>query len=284
MGRARLNFARSALSVVAVGAVAIFGACDPGAGTGTVAVTITGEEAATEGLPFTEDGETIEFADGWAVTFDHYVVVVGNFAAGDVREEEKHIVDLATLTGDPPSLAVHELVDVPAGRQPFEFELPAGDDTLVALNDIPTDVLDRMKGGLTYFVSGTATKDARTVTFEMPLANPTRNANCTNGDDDKDGVVVTAGATTEAEITIHVEHVFFDTLGVEDPALVFEPLAALAGDDDALTAAELAAAPVDPTIYDRGTFTADNMLAFIAASAASQGHLNGDGLCTVTDL
>ena len=272
----------AAVAVVATATIA----CDAESGFGSVVVTITGEEAATEGLPFSEDGEVIEFADGWSVTFAHYLAVVGGLQVGDQTHDEAFIVDLAALPGDPPAVELHTFAGLAAAQAPFSFTMPAANADTTVLGEIPTDLVTLMRNdGLTYYIAGTATKGARAITFEFPLVAATKNARCTNGDDDKDGITVAAGVATAAEITIHIEHLFYDTLGVESPALVFDPLADLAAaDDDDLTSAELGAAPIDTAAYDKGSFDVDTMLEYIAVAASSQGHLNGEGLCSVSRL
>ncbi|HEY1101533.1 MAG TPA: hypothetical protein VGF99_21520 [Myxococcota bacterium] len=262
----------------------VVSACDPAAGTGSVVVGITGEEAATEGLPFEEDGEVIAFADGWSVTFDHYLAVVGALQVGDDVDDATYIVDLAKLGGDPPGAELFTFEGLAAGQQPFSFAMPAANADSVVVGEADAALVQQMRDdGLTYYVAGAATKDGRTVTFEYPLTTATTNSDCTNGDDDKQGVTVEAGVTADAEITIHIEHLFYDTLGVEGPDLVFDPLAAsAAADDDDLTAEELGSLTVDAASYDKGSFDVTTMLDYIAVAASSQAHLNGEGLCTVT--
>jgi hypothetical protein len=47
-----------------------------------------------------------------------------------------------------------------------------------------------------------------------------------NGMDGTDGIVVANGAVNDAQVTIHLDHSFFDTFAVDDASLHFEPMAA----------------------------------------------------------
>ncbi len=150
-------------------------------------------------------------------------------------------------------------------------------------------------------------KILKTITGKLELAaianaNPTKNANCTNGLDNTDGIVIRANATTEAEITIHVEHLFWDSLGSELASLRFDAIAAVAGADKKVTTEEIAMQSlanlkdaqgmplVDgnnmPIVYNPGSvpLKTQDLLSFIQASGASMAHLNGEGLCTISGL
>jgi hypothetical protein len=257
-------------------------ACAPVA-VGAVEVTITGEEAATEGLPFSEDGETLAFSDGdWTVTFDRYVVALRDVTLGDAAIAGPFLVDLSKATGEPPAFLLGTLDEVEIGRTPFGFTIEAAEADATVLGDISDEVKDAMVlAGASYAIAGAASDGVDTVRFDWQLAAHTRNSECTNGDDGTQGVVVIENAKVEAEITVHIEHVFYDTLGVEGPSLVMDPMVALAGEDGVVSTEDLAAAAIDPIVYDKGSYDVHDMLGLLTVGAASQAHLNGEGLCTL---
>jgi hypothetical protein len=70
----------------------------------------------------------------------------------------------------------------------------------------------------------------------------------------------------------------YDSFVAEEPALRFDPLAAADADaDDVITMAELAA--TDIGAYDPGNLHIDDFWSFLAAHAATIGHVDGEGFC-----
>lgn len=299
--KTKMGFVVGLISVMSVGC----GSEPTEAGTGSLAIRVTGEDAAKTGFPVEEEGESIAFVDGWSVQFTKFLVSLGGIdvrgADGKVASDssDKYIADLHA--GD---ASLPELEGLAARRwESFSFEVTPPDATTKVLGTVDDgDVQMMVAGKYNYWVEGTATKGAESIEFAWGLANPTKNANCTNGLDDTDGVVIRSNATTEAEITIHVEHLFWDTLGSEDASLRFDAIAAVAGADKKVTTEEIASQSlanlkdangmplVDasgmPVVYNPGSvpLKTQDLLAFIQASSASMAHLNGEGLCTITGL
>lgn len=275
------------------------------AGKGTLAVRITGEDAAKTGFPVQEDMEMIAFEDGWTLQFSKFLISVGAIdvkgADGAVgsSSSDTYIADLHAADASLPEVASLE-----ARRwERFSFQIKAPDATAKTVGTVDSaDVQAMIAGKYNYWLEGTATKGAETIAFAWGLANPTQNANCTNGVDNTDGVVIRANATTEAEITIHVEHLFWDSLGSELASLRFDAIAAVAGADKKVTTEEIAMQSlanlkdaqgmplVDgnnmPIVYNPGSvpLKTQDLLSFIQASGASMAHLNGEGLCTISGL
>jgi hypothetical protein len=268
-------------------------------------VVADGEEGAREGFPFdTADGE-VAFEDGWTLTFDRYLVSLGDLevASSDgetgVASEAVYVFDLTQGT---PRL--EELIDLGVRRwDEFSFSIRApGRDEPVKLSGGATQAdADLMRDGdLNYFIEATAEKDGQIVTLAWGLDNPTDNRDCTNGLDEKPGVVVKANTATEAVITFHVEHLFWDALGSEQTRLRFDAIAALADDTGQVPwaaladqmLADLTNADGDPLVdangtrvtYDPGSsgLLRNDLQQFILTSTRTQAHLNGNGLCTIT--
>ncbi len=280
-------------------------ACGTGdAGDGAVSIRVSGEGAAKEGYPFVKRGVEIAFADGWSLRFTKYLVSVGDLrlasAEDEVAFEDRSVYVTDLHLGDP---VVATIPGVAARRwERFSFRVvppPAGAVKVGAVAD--ADVARMQAGGFNYWVEGTATKAGRTVSFAWGLANPTRATNCTSGVDDTDGVVVRTNSTATAEITFHLDHLFWDTLGSERATLRFDAIAG-ASDDDVVTWDELATqrlaslrgpggAPLldgagQRVVYDPGSvpLAAQTLQAFMLATSAGQAHLDGLGLCTVSRL
>lgn len=274
-------------------------------GTGSLAIRVTGEDAAKTGFPVEEEGESIAFVDGWSVQFEKFLFSFGALelkgadGTAAISSSDKYVVDLHAGDGSLPNIEALE-----ARRwESFNFQITAPDANVKKLGTVDdADVQAMVTGKYNYWVEGTATKGAESIEFAWGLANPTKNANCTNGLDDTDGVVIRTNVTTEAEITIHVEHLFWDTLGSEDASLRFDALAAVAGADKMVTTEELATQSLADlkdangmplkdsagmtVVYNPGSvpLKSQDLLSFIQASGASMAHLNGEGLCTITGL
>lgn len=279
-------------------------ACTPSAGTGSLVVTIAGE-GAVDGFPLVEDGETIALADDWTIAFSKVVASVGRLSIaasdGEVGFEgtETYVVDLHADE----EVTLATVTDLEARRwDRVGYELVPATTGATNVNGVAQGDLDAMvAAGANYLIEGTATKGSASVAFRWLLANPTRNADCTNGNDDKQGVVVVANSTAEAQITLHLEHLFWTRLGTHaSNPLRFDPIAAVAGDDGVVTLDELATqsleAPLDANgerirnadatnfSYDPGSISPapQNLRDFVLAATSTQGHLNGEGLCTIT--
>jgi hypothetical protein len=270
-------------------------------GEGTLSFRISGEEGALSGFPNDEGA----FVDGWSLLFDQYLVAVGdihiaaNGGGTGAREEQVYIADLHA--GEPDFDEIGPLAARRWDRVSWNMRAPTAADDVVALDGVADEDVARMiDGGFVYWIAGRATKDDREVTFAFGLDNPTANRDCTNGFDGTDGLVVRNNTVTEAEITVHVEHLFWDTLGSEQNELRFEPIAAVADAEgvvtwDALAEQQLASmhgADGEPLLdemgealfYNPGSLPIANLQEFVLAATRTQAHLGGAGLCTIEPL
>lgn len=184
-----------------------------------------------------------------------------------------------------------------------------------------------IRRGWSQYVEGTATYRGTTaglapafadyptsVTFRLGWAAPAQYINCNNpenGGDEMPGVQPSASTAARAQITFHMDHLFWGALGVENPPLHFDQYASRAR-----TAAGVSEVTLDdlqgvvPTnlldrmmrpVPDRGAQTMGytprsasalsfdlggtsgvrDLRDFVTFSARSYGHLNADGLCFV---
>jgi hypothetical protein len=281
------------------------GGDETAAGSGSLTLSATGEDAAKDGFPFEEDGEAIAFADDWTVSFSKVLVSVGNIRLeGDdgkvaFDSDEHYLVDLHA--GDPELGTFDALGARRWDRLSYEI-LPAASGMTNLSGVASADVKAMVDGGYNYWLEGTAQKGDASFTFAWGLANPTSNTNCTNGSDDTQGVIIRDNATTEAELTFHFDHLFWSTLGTEEAELRFEAIAAAGRDDGDISWEDLEAQQLaslvgldgeplvdekgEPIVYNPGSvrLASQNLASFILASASSMGHLNGEGLCTVSAL
>lgn len=184
-----------------------------------------------------------------------------------------------------------------------------------------------IRRGWTQYVEGVATYRGTTtglpavfssyptsVTFRLGWASPAQYINCNNpdnGGEDLPGIQPSPSNAARAQITVHMDHLFWAALGVEDPPPHFDHFAARAQLVDGVSLVTLDdLAGVVPTnlvdrmmrpVSDRGAqtmgYTPRNAAAlslelggissirdlrdFVTYSARAAGHLNADGLCFV---
>jgi len=259
----------ASLVVYVLAAAAACGEEDPGQG--TLAVEIWGEDFIEEGIPESE------FADGWSVTFDKFLIAVDGLAiargssAPDVEDATQRIFD---LTRPGPFSFLTRLV--PAGRYDrAEYRVRPAATGAVAGN-ATTDDVDRMvAGGYAVYVEGTATDGTASKTFRWGFDSDTRYTEC-----HAEANLVSGGAGT-VQITIHADHLFYDDLFSETPDLRFAEIGRADADGDGeVTAAELAAHDITALPdYGTGSLPIDNLWDFIEHLTASLGHIDGEGHC-----
>lgn len=266
---------------------------------GSVDVRASGQAFAKSGWPITIDGETTSFDDGWTVRFEHVIV---NFAAFRLADGGDEVV-----ADDPASCLVDlqkddfelwQLEEVAARRWRdvgYRFAVP--DDATEILGDVPSVVVDDMrKEGYSLWISGSGEKEGRTIRFELGVPGEVTARACLNGHDETDGIIVGAGRTAQVELTLHMDHLFWDDHDAEEPRLLFGPLAYAAGDDDLVTLDELQAQRLSDLRDEDGEVLADddgtpivyvpreelpdnNLRDYMIDTALTLGHFNGEGHC-----
>jgi hypothetical protein len=268
--------------------------------TGTVVVGVSGEEAATMGYPAGE----IAFADGWSVTFEHLFVVVDGFEIADATaifptETPSTLVDLAE--GDQ---TVWTLTSIPAQRwSQVGYRIDHPSTATRRLGAVTQADLDEMiASDVSFRVIGTATHPMHG-SFDIDLALPmaAHMEGCVSGRDGTDGLVVPASGTHETQMTIHLDHLFFDSARAEEPNLRFDAWAAAAGDDRVVTYADLATQSLadlrgldgEPLVDGEGNLVVyeppssglpmQTLAAFVLAEAFTVGHFEGEGHCDYHD-
>jgi hypothetical protein len=279
----------------------LLAACSGGdsAGEGTLRVKISGEEAAKTGYPAGSGGDEIAFSDGWTLQFEKILVSLTDFALqaedGDDADVEASPVVADLHLGEP---RLWSFAQVPARRWDrvgYRYAPPTRKSTKA--NDVDDADIERMADeGYALLIEATATKADRTIPIEFGFAFEAVMTRCENGMDMTDGIVVANNAVNEAQITVHLDHLFFDRFAVDDASLRFDPMAAMAPESGPLTLADLAkqtnlsdlkdaeGKPLE-LAYDPGSVFKPiprNLGEYVVSAATTTGHWNGEGHCIYT--
>ena len=257
------------------------------AGRGTAKFTTWGEEFIEQGI------SSDEFADGWAITFDRFLVVLGEItvrhASGELgaRLEGTQLFDLHSpgphLIGTTPELAAKAWEDVSF------VVVPAAADT--QRHDAATDAdLTLMQdGGYSVYVAGTATQGTAAKSFAWGFILATRYGDCQHDAAGAvlHGLVIPSGGVEQVEFTIHGDHLFYDSFG-PDAVLRFAAMAdADADGDNHVTLEELREvrlANLAEGAWDAGGHNVDYLDAFVTQLTTTLGHYRGEGHCLPSSL
>ncbi|WP_437875584.1 hypothetical protein [Sorangium sp. So ce513] len=300
--------ARETGVLVAACALALVAGCGgegggAGSGTGSVQVFVEPEDTIPEGLEPGTGPENI--ADGWRVTYEKFLVTVGNVRAARSDAEE-------TLSD--PSVFVLDLKNAPATRyviaefdgvsavrwDRFGFDLPNAREGVKSLS--PTaegDVALMVENGYSVYFEGSIAKEggescprgeacvpAEEVRFRWGLSAGTSFDDCAT-EDELPGFSVPTGGTIAVKPTIHGDHWFFNniTAGAEITKRYAQYIADCDLDGDGETTIEelkeVRVAEVFGEEYNLGGGLGpiESAYDYVVAQARTLGDFQGDGEC-----
>lgn len=269
--------------------------CPAATGSGTLRIDVSGEEAAVGGYPAGD----IVFRDGWTMRFDHVFAAVGEVSLEEsgvefIVDDAIRVVDLAE--GD---VTYATVPGVPAQRwSEFVYHLHTPTASSGRVGRVTADDVTQMvASGSTLRLVGTATHPTHGMyTFDVGIPAEVHMSGCESGRDGTPGIVVPTNAIYETQLTLHLDHFFFDSARAEEPNLRFDAWAAVAGDDRHITYAELANQSLadlrgingqplmdgmTPVVYEPPAtgLPMPNLQAFLYAQALTIGHFEGEGHC-----
>lgn len=232
--------------------------------TKSLLIDVYGEEFIEEQIPASE-------TDGWTITFNRFLIVVGDVwvarGGSTLGGSSAHrVFDLAQPSGGGGFVFAMFDLEATDGLHEITYSVaPSADAT--AANASAADVEFMSDNGYSVYAEITAIDGVNTKELFLAFDTATTYAGCfTTIDFD----VQNAG---RVELTIHGDHFFYDRLG-DDPAVQFGEIAAADADADGqVSADELLAVSIDPS---RG---ADNLGDLIIALISTLGHIDGEGHC-----
>lgn len=240
-------------------------------GQGDLTVTLWGEEYIEQGLP------SELFADGYAVTYTKFLIALSDVSAaeeGDAPAFTASAQAVWDVTKAGPVTIGSKTV--PAGEYSHTaYRISPSTSTAVSGNADDAD-LQRMKDEeLSVYVAGTATNGGTTVSFAWGFNTDTMYDPCHSIG------ALTADGEATIQITIHGDHLLYDSAISEDPDLRFNDIALADADADGnVTEEELRAYNIAPLPnYVVGSLDIDNMYDFIAHMTSTLGHIDGEGHC-----
>jgi hypothetical protein len=275
------------------------GCTDDVGGEGALAIHISGEEAALSGYPAGSGGDEIAFADGWTLEFHKVLVSLTSFelktASGEDAGLKPEPVVADLHTGEP---LLWTFPSVPARRWDrvgYRYAPPT--DSSRRADNVADDDLKRMQSeGYSFYIEATAHKDDQQVAIRWGFPFTVQLTDCQNGIDGTDGLVVRDNTQNTAQVTVHLDHLFFDSWATEEPALRFDAMAAVAPADGPLTLDDLAkqnnlsdlrgkdGEPLGLS-YDPGSSfkpVPKDLAQYVIDAATTTGHWNGEGHCVYT--
>jgi len=273
------------ISLVCIPVLAAACGSDDSPATGSVTATVYGEAFIEQGIP------ADVFTDGWSMSFDKFLVSVGNpkTMAGEggleVGADNFLIVDLAQPSdGEGYDLATF---DAPGGdydHYGYQITPNAG---ATGLNADAADVAEMKAAGYSIWIQGTATKGAESFDLDWGFALKLTYAHCEmNQRMDGNSIVM--------QTTVHSDHLFYDDAISEEPGVAFQIVADADGadgttPDNAITFEELEATDIRAEErYQVGSITTptgepiENLLQYIQHQTTTVGHVNGEGHCEDT--
>ncbi len=219
-------------------------ACGSGAGEGAIDISAFGEAFVEEGLGASE------MRDGWAVSFERFAVSLGAVRVAGQSLNAPLTLDLARPSGGMGHL-LGRVVAAEGDHGEASFEVSSLE------------------------VAGVARRAGEEKRFAWGFDEPTRYERC-------EAVTrVAEGQTARFELTFHADHLFYDSLVAEAPALRFQAIAEADVDGDgAVTPRELRGRGLGA--YDPGSEDElEDLWAYLAAAARTVGHVDGEGHCQV---
>lgn len=207
-------------------AVALAG-CGGETSTGALTVQLEAEETISGGLAAGTADEDV--VDGWSVTFEQYVIAIGEIELEGGGDEPFHadtvlVVDLAEVPAS--GLELARIDAIPAGLWPqIFFATPLATADAARHASVPQADFDRMVAeGCTYLIRGTLESpdgerciggDATmctavaSIAFDLCVPAETHFGPCET-DTGIEGVTIAGNNTTAVNLTIHGDHLFFN--------------------------------------------------------------------------
>lgn len=265
--------------------------CGSSTDEGRLEVLIQAEDTVTRGLDPGAGAEHL--VDGWTARFDKYVVALGNVRLGrdanhiDVTDEVRRVYDLVQIPQSDWELT--ELVALEAKRYDFfGYETVHADAAERHGSVSEADFDEMVEHHATYLIEGRISRDAEEVSFRFLVPADTAYGPCEA--DGLPGVVITGGGTSAVGLTIHGDHLFFDSFGTHDVQRRAQWIAdADVNADGHVDTAELrtitgtALSQLLPSDrYALGGWTAfpiESAYDFLRAQLHTQGHFQGEGEC-----
>lgn len=254
-------------------------------GTGSITFSTWGEEYIEDAIP------AAEFDDGYDVTFDKFLVLVGNIEVADeagvvaARDPTFYLID-HTEPGVK-EVVVFDGLEAKAYPNVSYETSPAARGDIKLVGSVSEADADLMADeGYHVYVEGTLSKDTTSVTFKWGFGVPTLLDECEGELDGKltSGAVVTEGGNDVIELTIHGDHFFYDDLQAADAVVRGAAIASADADTDGeVTVAELEAVSlIDLPADQYGTGGVDgvnDLGAFVRFLSRTVGHFRGEGEC-----
>lgn len=277
------------------------GCAGDAAGDGSLTLHISGEEAALHGYPVGSGDSAIAFVDGWTLEFHKVLVSLTGFtlatsSGADAGLKPEPVV--ADLHAGEPVLWTFPSIEARRWDRVGYRYAPPNDDSRHADAVDDADVNRMHDGGYSFYLEATARKDDRSVDLQWGFPFSVQLTDCKNGTDGTAGLVVRENTQNSAQITVHLDHLFFDSWATSDPRLRFDAMAAVAPSDGPLTLGDLAqqdnlsdlhganGQPLE-LAYDPGSEfkpVPNNLEEYVVDAATTTGHWNGEGHCVYTRI
>lgn len=283
-------------------AVTIVG-CGAQGASGSVEVQVSGEAPAVEGYP---SSTGLAFADGWSLSLDFVLVSIEGFSLA--RDGVSVPLETDAVLIDLHRELVQDLWTLPGlGARRYAqlgYEIaPPGDGARTAGAVTDAQRASMRDEGIALWMHGTARHATRgEVVLDLRIPIRVVLSDCVNGVDGSSGLVVPANGTASAELTLHLDHLFLDSIVAADPPMRFEAFAAAAGTDRVVTLDDLATQPLADLrgmdgsaltdeegtrlVYDPGSvpLAVQDLRAFVLHQASTIGHFDGEGHCAARCL
>jgi hypothetical protein len=296
-----------ALIAVLSAATAVAG-CGDDYGVGNLQVLLEPEATVTDGL---DPGSELEHVrDGWTVRFTKYVIAVGDIQLGTShrniahRDDTMHVVDMTSLP--PAGFFLAQFDEIDARRWDYFGYTTGHVDGGLRDDSVSQEDMDEMAAnGWTYLMEGTVTNPegescppggtcapATEVAFRFGIPAYTEAVRCEA--EGIFGVSVAENTTTSVNVSIHGDHLFFDSFPT-GPEIVDRRAQWIANadlDQDGMATQEDLKAIALEDLFPSNLYSYEGApfielataFDWLVAQSHTQPHFQGEGHCTWCEL